>query len=151
VAEGLAAGPQDSETSGETVAIILDTDVIIQGERKAFDLKRWVASQPSEQFEIAAITVAELWHGVERATRAFKAEREGYLGRILSLVRILPYTETTALEHARVWADLESSGKMIGFYDLIVAATALEHGSTVATFNRRHFESVRGLKVIEPK
>jgi predicted nucleic acid-binding protein len=40
---------------------------------------------------------------------------------------------------------------MIGFYDLIVAATALEHGSTVATFNRRHFESVRGLKVIEPK
>jgi predicted nucleic acid-binding protein len=132
------------------VEIVLDTDVIIQDERKAFDLKRWVASQPTVQFEVAAITVAELWHGVERATGEFKAEREAYILRILRSVRILPYTEATAMEHARVWADLESSGKMIGFYDLIVAATALEHRSTVATFNRRHFAEVRGLKVIVP-
>jgi predicted nucleic acid-binding protein len=39
---------------------------------------------------------------------------------------------------------------MIGYYDLIVAATALESGSAVATFNRRHFAQVDGLKVIEP-
>jgi predicted nucleic acid-binding protein len=47
---------------------------------------------------------------------------------MLSLVKVLPYTEATGLEHARIWADLESSGIMIGFYDLIVAATALESG-----------------------
>jgi len=133
------------------VAIVLDTDVIIQGERKAFDLRRWVASQPSVEFEIAAITVAELWHGVERATGAFKTERQAYLSRILSLVRILPYTEATALEHARIWAALEVSGKMIGFYDVIVAATAMERGSAVATFNKRHFTRVKGLKVIAPE
>jgi tRNA(fMet)-specific endonuclease VapC len=133
------------------VAIVLDADVIIRGERGGFDLKRWVASQPNEQFHVAAITVAELWHGVERATRAYKKEREEYIRRILSLVRILPYTEVTALEHARIWASLESSGKMIGFYDLIVAATAVEYGSSVATFNKRHFLNVTGLKVIEPK
>jgi tRNA(fMet)-specific endonuclease VapC len=133
------------------VAIILDTDVIIRDERKSFDLKRWVATQPREQFAVAAITVAELWHGAERATVAFKTEREAYIRRILTSVRILPYTETTAIEHARVWADLESAGKMIGSYDLIVAATALEHGSSVATFNRRHFQVVRGLHTIEPK
>jgi len=40
---------------------------------------------------------------------------------------------------------------MIGYYDLIVAATALEHGSTIATFNQRHFAAVRGLKVIVPR
>jgi predicted nucleic acid-binding protein len=40
---------------------------------------------------------------------------------------------------------------MIGDYDLIVAATAIERGSAVATFNKRHFENVRGLKVIVPK
>lgn len=133
------------------MAIVLDTDVIIQGERKAFDLRRWVASQPSVEFEIAAITVAELWHGVERATGAFKTERQAYLSRILSLVRILPYTEATALEHARIWAALEVSGKMIGFYDVIVAATAMERGSAVATFNKRHFTRVKGLKVIAPE
>jgi len=65
--------------------------------------------------------------------------------------QIVPYTESTAIEHARLWAALEVSGKMIGFYDLIVAATALEGGSAVATFNTRHFSQVRGLKVIELK
>jgi predicted nucleic acid-binding protein len=46
---------------------------------------------------------------------------------------------------------LESSGRIIGYYDLIVAATALERGSKVATFNRRHFATVKGLTVLEPK
>jgi tRNA(fMet)-specific endonuclease VapC len=133
------------------VAIILDTDVIIRGERGTFDLSRWLASEGDEEIQIAAITIAELWHGVERASSAYRVERQDYILRMLSLVTILPYTETTALEHARIWAALESSGEMIGFYDLIVAATALEGGSAVATFNQRHFARVRGLKVIEPK
>jgi predicted nucleic acid-binding protein len=54
-------------------------------------------------------------------------------------------------EHARIWADIEAAGKMAGYYDLIVAATAIERGSRVATFNRRHFESISGLAVLEPK
>jgi predicted nucleic acid-binding protein len=40
---------------------------------------------------------------------------------------------------------------MIGFYDLIVGATAMERGSEVATFNKRHFGQIKGLSVIEPK
>ena len=133
------------------MAIILDADVIIKGEKGSFDLARWLASQKTEEFEIAAITVAELWHGVERATVAHRAKRERYLRTIVDRLSILPYTDVTALEHARIWAALEASGKMIGCYDLIVAATALEHGNAVATFNHRHFSQVRGLKVIEPR
>ena len=64
---------------------------------------------------------------------------------------VIPYTEQTAYEHARIWAELESAGKMIGYYDVIVAATALERGSEVATFNKRHFSLVKGLNVLEPK
>ena len=133
------------------MVIILDADVIIRGERGTFDLKKWVASLPNEEFEVAAITVAELWHGVERATGKQKATREHYLRTVLAPLPILPYTEQTAYEHARVWADLEASGRRIGFYDLIVAATTLERGSTVATFNKRHFSQIKGLSIVEPK
>ena len=105
------------------MALIVDSDVIIRGERGLFDLPSWLEMQAGEGPQIAAITIAELWHGVQRATTPHKARREGYL---------------------------ESSGNMIGYYDLIVAATALEHGSAVATFNRRHFLQVPGLKVIVP-
>lgn len=132
------------------MAIILDADVIISGEKGKFDLRKWLASRPSEQFEVAAITVAELWHGVERATGRHKAVREQYLKAFLDVVPIVPYTEQTAYEHARVWAELEARGKMIGFYDLIVGATALERGSKVATFNKRHFTVIKGLSVLEP-
>ena len=132
------------------MAIILDADVIIRGEKGMFDLKAWVASRPEDRFEIAAITVAELWHGVERATGAHKIRRQRYLQTIVNALPVIPYTEQTAYEHSRLWAELESAGKMIGFYDVIVAATALEHGCDVATFNQKHFRQVRGLTVIEP-
>lgn len=136
---------------GEDSAMtLLDADIIIRGERGMFDLEAWLESRPDGQSQIAAITVAELWHGVERATRAHRLGRERYIRDIVESLPVLPYTATTALEQARIWAELESAGKMIGYYDLIVAATALEHGSTVATFNRRHFQIVRGLKLIEP-
>lgn len=132
------------------MAIILDADVVIRGEKGTFNLKNWVASRATDQFEIAAITVAELWHGVERATGRHRITRQHYLNAVLQSLPIIPYTEHTAYEHARIWAELEASGKIIGFYDLIVGATALERGNQVATFNTRHFAQIRGLGVIEP-
>lgn len=132
------------------MAIILDADVVIRGEKGTFDLKNWVASRPGDLFEIAAITVAELWHGVERATGTHKVARQRYLKAVLESVPIIPYTEQTAYEHARIWAELELAGRMIGFYDVIVGATALERGSAVATFNKRHFSQIRGLSVVIP-
>jgi len=133
------------------MAIILDADVIIRGEKGTFDLQRWVAARPDEEFEVAAITVAELWHGVERASATHRVKRQQYLQAVLAPLPVIPYTEQTAYEHARIWAELEASGKMIGYYDLIVAATALERGSQVACFNQRHFAQVKGLTVINPK
>jgi tRNA(fMet)-specific endonuclease VapC len=133
------------------MAIILDADVIIRGEKGIFDLRSWVASRADDQFEVAAITVAELWHGVERASGVHKMKRQQYLEAVLEVLPVIPYTEQTAYEHARIWAELDARGKMIGFYDVIVAATALERGDVVATFNKRHFAQVKGLTVIEPK
>lgn len=130
---------------------MLDADVIIRGEKGTFDLAAWMTQHEEDGFEVAAITVAELWHGVERASSEHRARRDHYIRSILQELPMIPYTETTALQHARIWASLESSGQMIGDYDLIVAATAIERGSAVATFNKRHFERVQGLKVIEPK
>jgi|ERR1051326_1171144 predicted nucleic acid-binding protein len=133
------------------MGIVLDSDVIIRGEKGLFDLNSWLAKHPEEEFQLAAITVAELWHGLERATPPHKQKRLNYLQATLAHLPVCPYTEQTAYEHARIWAELEAAGKMAGYYDLIVAATAIERGSRVATFNRRHFESISGLAVLEPK
>ena len=133
------------------MAIILDADVIIRGEKGAFDLQNWVAARPNDEFAVAAITIAELWHGVERGDGAHKTKRKQYLETILAALPVIPYTEQTAREHARIWAELEGAGTMIGYYDVMVAATALERGDQVATFNQRHFSLVKRLKTIVPK
>ncbi len=133
------------------MAIILDADVVIQAERGVFDLQAWARTQEGETFAIAAITAAELWHGVERAAGEVRAKRERYLRGLLSTLPVLPYSESTAYLHARLWANLEAKGGMIGYYDVIVAATALERGWPVATFNHRHFREVTGLTVILPE
>ena len=130
---------------------MLDADVIIGGEKGTFNLSAWMSARPDDQFEIAAVTAAELRHGVERASQVHRAARERYIAALLDLLPVIPYTQSTAFEHAHLWASLESSGQVIGAYDLIVAATALERGSSVATFNTRHFGSIKGLNVIEPK
>lgn len=92
--------------------------------------------------------MAELWHGVERAKPEYQARRQDYLETVLTVLPVMAYTEEIAREHARIWVELETAGKMTGYYDLIVAATARHRGSAVATFNRRHFEHIRGLRLL---
>src|SRR5580693_4395135 len=107
------------------MAIIVDADVVIRGEKGLFDFQSWLASDPDETFEIAAVTVAELWHGLERASGSHRLRRLQYLQSVLALLPVIAYTEQTAYEHARIWAELEAAGKMISYYDVIVAATAI--------------------------
>jgi predicted nucleic acid-binding protein len=133
------------------MAIMIDADVLIADERGIFDLQGWLLAREQERFELAAITLAELWHGFERASGARKVKCRKYIENALDTFSIIPYTDMTAQIHAHIWASLVSSGKMIGYHDLIVAASAIERGSAVATFNVRHFSAVKGLKVIEPK
>jgi len=72
------------------MAIVLDAGVVIRGEKGTFNLKSWVKSRSNDRFEIAAITVAELWHGVERGTGTHKVARQRYLGVILESLPIIP-------------------------------------------------------------
>ena len=95
-------------------------------------------------FEVTAVTVAELWHGVERAVGAHRADASSisepfWLNSPSFLTR-----KKTAYEHARIWAELEASGKMIGYYDLIVAATALQRGSAVVSLQQTAFFAGEG-------
>ena len=129
---------------------MIDADVIIQAERKAFDLDTWLRSQRDEEIKLAAITVAELWRSVERATGIVRAKRQKFLQRVLLAFDIVPYTEKAAVEHARLWADIEATGQRMSPLDLMLAATARECGAAIVTFNTRRFAAVPGLTVLKP-
>jgi predicted nucleic acid-binding protein len=61
------------------MAIMLDADVIIRREKGEFEFSAWLGAQAEEPIEIAAISVAELWHGVERAVGGRRIKRQRHI------------------------------------------------------------------------
>jgi len=45
-------------------------------------------------------------------------------------------------------APLPRQGRMIGDFDLLIAATSLRNDPEISTNNRRHFEVVEGLRIL---
>ena len=132
------------------MAFLIDADVIIQAERKGLDLDAWLRSHPDDEIKLAAITVAELWRSVARATGIHRVARQRFLERALLAFEVVPYSEKAAIEHANLWADTEARVQRMSPYDLILAATALECGAAIVTFNTKRFAAVTGLTVLKP-
>ena len=99
---------------------------------------------------IAAIAAAELPHGVERATDpARRARRQRHVEQVLDGLFVQPFDLDQARCHARLWADLEMRGQMIGAHDLQIAAAALALGHELATLNVREFQRVTALRLVD--
>ena len=131
------------------MGLIVDTGVFISIERRKADdeLRRLVASP---DLGISAITVSELLVGSLRANNQARVDRRvQVLDSILVALPVYAFTTDTARIHAPLNADLQARGQIIGEHDLIIAATALEHGHAVLTTNRREFDRVVGLQVID--
>jgi tRNA(fMet)-specific endonuclease VapC len=130
------------------MGVVVDSSIFIASERGSFDIRAKLEARAEEGAAISAITVSELLHGVHRAVPAtVKARREAFVERVLGSLMVLPFDDVVARVHARVWAGLASSGVTIGAHDLIIGATALACGWTVATRDTRSFPKIPGLEV----
>jgi tRNA(fMet)-specific endonuclease VapC len=131
------------------VGVILDTSVLVAGERQAIRMEALLSSLGEEAVALAAITASELLHGCHRAADpGVRARRSAFVEAILSAVPVLPFGVAEARRHAELWAALAKAGKSIGPHDMQVGATALAHGYSLATLNRREFSRVPGLRLI---
>lgn len=123
--------------------MILDSSVLVAKERGRFALDEFLAAHPDEACLLSAVTVSELWHGVERAAPPpRKIQREQIVVEWLADFEVLHFDSAVARTHARIWAELESRGVIIGPHDLQIAATAIYHGHKVATLNQKEFARV---------
>ena len=132
------------------MGLILDNSVLIADERGKFDMPGFLRQFPAPQPLIAAITASELLHGVERAQDANrKARRQQHVEQILASITVQAFDLAQARCHARLWADLERRGSMIGAHDLQIAAAGLALGHDVATLNASEFQRVAGLHLVD--
>lgn len=130
------------------MGMILDTSILVADERRRFDLTGFFQAHAQETFSIAAITASELLHGVERAnTPERKLKRQSYVEAVLQKLSAIDFDLRIARHHARLWAELEIAGKIIGPHDMMIAATALAEGHSLATLNQDEFARVPGLSL----
>ncbi|HEX6807608.1 MAG TPA: PIN domain-containing protein [Gemmatimonadaceae bacterium] len=131
------------------MGLILDTSVIVAGERGTIRIAAMLESLGDEPIAIAAITASELLHGARRGADAgVRARRAAFAEAVLELVPVLAFGVPEARRHAQLWAELLATGAVIGPHALLVSATALARGYGVATMSEREFARVAGLRVL---
>ena len=121
---------------------LLDTDVLsaLRRRERNLDMARWVGTQRTTDLYLSVATVGEIERSIMRQQRRAPGFVRGlalWLDRLLAWYgeRILPVDVATARRWGRLSATLGYDSP-----DLLIAATALEHGLTVVTRNVRHFE-----------
>jgi predicted nucleic acid-binding protein len=131
------------------MGVMLDTSIIVGAERRAVRLAPWLASLGDEPVGLAAITAAELLHGCHRARDpGVRARRAAFVEAVLDALPVLPFGLPEARRHAELWAVLAGEGALIGPHDLMIGATALAQGWSLATLNGREFSRVKGLRLV---
>lgn len=91
------------------------------------------------------IVKAELTYGAGGKTDPVAARSE--LSRHFAGHPSHPFDLATAHVYGNLAAQLHRRGKRVGPFDLAIAATAILHGHTVVTHNRKRFNVVTGLQV----
>jgi len=125
---------------------MLDTDTCSYIMKRSSDalLKR-LQKVPVDDVCISVITKSELLFGVELSPR--RQQDEAALSAFLRYVEVLDFPDEASVHYAKIRADLQARGRMIGANDLFIAAHARSLGMTLVTNNTREFGRVRNLAV----
>jgi tRNA(fMet)-specific endonuclease VapC len=127
------------------VSYLLDSTWLVEYLRGDSKFIQAIRERLPDRLAMSIITLAELYSGVSRSRDSAKADRE--VQRVVSQVAVLGIDDTIARIWGREDARLTLAGQKIGDVDLFIAATALAHGFTLCTQNRKHFERIEGLKI----
>ncbi|MDP2835187.1 MAG: type II toxin-antitoxin system VapC family toxin [Pseudomonadota bacterium] len=130
---------------------LLDTVILSELRKRERNpgLVRWIGEQRAADLYLSVVSVGEIERGIARQREVnpdFAVTLSDWLDRLLHLYsdRLIAVDLGVARRWGRLSAALGNDGA-----DLLLAATAQEHGLTVVTRNVRHFQ-VTGVPVFNP-
>ena len=124
---------------------LLDTDTIIyaiKGERQVTRRLEETAGQPKA---ISVVTYGELFFGAMKSAapqaNLAKVRRVGELFPVIEVSRAVMET------FGSLKAELQTRGRTVDDFDLVIASTALVYSYSLVTNNERHFRNIPGLRL----
>jgi predicted nucleic acid-binding protein len=130
--------------------ILADTNLLSELPRRRpnASVLRWFAGQ--ETVHLSVITIEELTFGVARSTPLARARLGRWLDALLEARPIvLDVTPAIARASGELRAAREARGRRVAQADMLIAATALAHGLTLATRNTKDFDGC-GVALFDP-
>lgn len=120
--------------------VLLDSSILVDHLRGDSALDSRLAE--SDEIFVSVVALGEMLYGVRRSTRP-EAGR-ALVDELMAGVRVLPCDRVTAEAYSRLKDALRRKGRPIPDNDLWIAATAVQHGLTLAERDE-HFSEIDGL------
>ena len=126
---------------------LVDTDVLIDFLDNSPIAVQHIAFIEDAGIAVSVISIGEFYEGIHGRKRNSDYEKRfvAFLGSVSVLVA------STAIMKRYAWIkyQLDAAGQPLPDFDIIIAATAIEHDLTLLTRNRRHFERIMALKLYD--
>jgi len=130
---------------------LVDANVLSEATRSDPDqaVVEWLR-QHEQSIAVDPIVLGEIRFGINLLPKSRRRSiLEKWFDEGVSRIVCLPWDAATGIRWAKLLADLRLSGHSMPVKDSMIAATALQHGLTVATRNVKDFKKA-GLDVIDP-
>ncbi len=130
---------------------LVDANVLSEVTRRRPDERvvDWLERHRAE-LAIDPVILGELRYGILLLPKGRKRQRlEEWFDAGVGRLHCLSWEPETGLRWARLLADLRRQERSMPVKDSLIAATALTHGLSVATRNRRGF-AIAGVEVVDP-
>lgn len=128
--------------------ILLDTSLLVEGERRNFDLGQWVVAARHEVF-ICDATVAEYIAGKPLKDAGKEQRWQNYWDSFVSQLESVPLDHQVCEKAGELMADARRVGKPVPLGDGLHAAVAELESLTVATVDVDHFKAL-GVRAVNP-
>jgi len=124
---------------------VLDTNTLIYFFKGLGNVAEKLLAVAPKDIGLPSIVVFELEVGIGKSTSPEKRVKQ--LNHLLDVVTVLPFGRYEAGHAAEIRTKLETVGKPIGPYDILIAATALSSGGILVTHNTKEFKRIDGLRI----
>lgn len=124
-------------------SIVLDTSVVIDFLRQKNSAETWLKQIASQGYQLLlpTLVLAELYSGKQIWRLASAKAR---LDEFVELCTTVDFSPRAAVLSGKIRVEHE-----LGMIDACIAAVAIQVNSPLATLNRRHFEKVENLNLLE--
>ncbi len=128
-------------------SVCLDTDVLADFLRNKSYAVDWFKKNREKNLATTTVNLFELFYGAYKSSSPSANLKS--LDKIINNLSILSFAFDSSHEAGRQLAELEKKGDVIEFRDVFIGAIAISSGFSLKTNNKKHFERIEGLKLVD--